>query len=339
MLFVNIQYNYIRNKDWGIQTENVLYLQTQSYRGDINPFLLELKRNPNIVDVTAASYYPGEFMQRWIQDFEGVSTDMTVWPVKYNFFDFFGVSVIEGKGFQENDEKKMILNQTFSEKYGFYNMEGKEISGYDIIGKVKDFNYKSLHNDIQPLAFIKYEYEWIGYKWVFVKTDGANTKQTAEYIHDTWKKFSNISVEVLSLTGTIQSLYKKERNTASLISICGAIAIIVAIIGLYGLILFDAKAKRKSIAIRKIHGASISEIMLILNQSLFVRFTAACLIAFPLSYYAVHRWLEDFAYKTPLYWWVFALGGLVVLIIALLTVSWESYKAARVNPAEMVKAE
>ena len=242
----------------------------------------------------------------------------------------------------------MVVNHTFLKEYDLNEekINNRYIPGnqrnYEIIGVIEDFNYKSLHEGIKPMAFVtipddatkKYYYNW-----VFVKTYGTNTKQTMEYISNTWKKFSDNPVEVLSLTDTIQSLYKKEHNTAKLVSVCGIIAIIVAIIGLYGLILFDSKAKRKNIAIRKIHGASIPGIMLMLNKSLFTRFAVSCLVAFPLAYYIVSRWLEDFPYKTPMYWWVFVLGGFIVLVTALLTVSWESYKAANGDPVKVIKSE
>jgi len=342
-LFVKIQYDYMRNKDWGIQTENVLFLNIELIRDDVENFMTELKQYANIVDVTTSSFYPGgqNGLQGWGRKFEGVSINIKVWSVKSDFFDFFGVKLINGETFKENDHDKMILNRAFSKEYDFNDdIMNKYISGYEIIGIVENFNYKSVQTGVEPLAFIlipdnrKYLYNW-----VFVKTNGANTTQTAEYISKTWKKFSSEPVEVLSLTDTIKSLYQKEYNTASLVSICGIIAIIVAVIGLYGLILFDAKAKRKTIAIHKIHGASITEVMLMLNHGLLVRYAISCLVAFPLSYYAVQRWLEEFAYTTPIYWWVFALGGIIVLIISLMTVSWESYKAASANPLEVIKAE
>jgi putative ABC transport system permease protein len=340
-LFIKIQYDYLRNKDWGIQTENVLYFNSEMERKKVDDIMAELKQNPVIVDVTAAAHYPGqEKTQGWGRPFDDVQINLNIWPVKTDFFDFFGVKVAEGERFKENDKDKMILNRSFSEKYGFNdNLVGKELSDHEIIGIAEDFNYKSVHGNIQPLAFIPIHEGSKGwyYNWVFVKTNNANTKQAIRHIYDTWKKFSEEPVEILQLTDTIQALYKKEYNTFSLVSICGIIAIIVAIIGLYGLILFDAKSKRKSIAIRKIHGASFIETMLMLNKSLFIRFAVAYFISVPLVYFSVFRWLEVFAYKTPIYWWIFALGGLIVLIIFLLTVSWESYKVARENPAEVVK--
>ena len=344
-LFVKFQYDYMRNKDWGIQTENILYLNTVSIRDNVENFISEIKYNPDIIDITVSDQYPGqEKLERWGRVFEDSQIEFNVWAIDQNFFEFFNVNLVIGEKFKEHDINKIILNRAFFNEYGFdmNEMLKKEISGNEVIGVIEDFNYKSVHTSVLPLALKVIpdnEFKKYSLKWVFVKTYGANSKQTTEYIRDTWKKFSNEPVEVLSLTESIQSLYQKEYNTASLVSICGIIAIIVAIIGLNGLVLFDSKAKRKSIAIRKIHGATTSEVMLMLNQNLLVRFAVSCVVAFPLSYYAVNRWLEQFAYKTPVYWWVFALGGLIVLIISLLTVSWECYKAANANPVDMIKTE
>ena len=344
-LFIKFQYEYMLNKDWGIKTENVLYFNAEAISENVEDFITEIKYNSHIVDVTASDQHPGkENIQSWGRVFEDLEIEIDVWSITPNFFDFFNINLMTGEKFNEYDTDKMILNHAFLNKYGFVMNEvlKKQISGLEITGVVEDFNYKSVHSSVQPLVlkiFPDTQYKKYYYKWVFVKTYGANTKQTADFIRDTWKKFSNEPVEVLSLTESIQSLYQKEQNMASIVSICGIIAIIVAIIGLYGLVLFDSRAKRKSIAIRKIHGAKVIEVMLMLNQNLLIRFAVSCVVALPLSYYAVNRWLEQFAYKTPVYWWVFALGGLIVLIISLLTVSWECYKAANANPVDMIKME
>lgn len=345
-LFVNIQHNYLRNRDWGIQTENILYFNTKivAHYGDV--LMAELQRNPNIVEVTASHCYPGGGQQGWIRDFEEVDVYLDAWYINSDFFDFFGVNLIEGDYFKEKDFDKIIVNNTFANTYGNNNdVIGKKIINYDInfeiIGIVEDFNYRSMHSAISPLGFILIpdSFKRSYYDWIFVKTHGINTMQTIDFIQDTWKKFSYQPVEVLILTESIKSLYEEEHNLANLVSICGIIAIIVAIIGLYGLILFDSKAKRKNIAIRKVHGASIIEIMLMLNKNLFIRFAISCLIAFPITHYVVQRWLEEFAYVTPFYWSIFALGAIIVLLISILVVSWESYKAASANPAEVIRNE
>jgi putative ABC transport system permease protein len=338
--FIKLQYDYLQNKDWGIQTENILYFNTMPNRMNVDNAMIELSRNPNIIDVTAAAHFPGqEGIMRWGRMIDSIRVSMTAWPVKPDFFDFFGIQVVEGERFKVNDSEKMILNRAFLKEYNLSDILRKDISDYEVIGIVKDFNFNSLRENIRPLAFVPIDDKNKGryYNWIFVKTQGTNTGQTMEYIRDTWKKFSDEPAEVFLLNETIQSLYQREYNLASLVSICGMIAIAVAMTGLYGLTLFDSKAQRRNIAIRKVHGASKTDVLLLLNQSRLLQFAVSCLVAFPLSYYAVQRWLENFAYKTPVYWWVFLLGGLAVLTLSLLTVSWESYKAASANPAEVLK--
>jgi putative ABC transport system permease protein len=109
--------------------------------------------------------------------------------------------------------------------------------------------------------------------------------------------------------------------------------------GVYGLILFDTKSKRKLIALHKVHGASKSEVILLLNRNFIIQFAAAYIVAVPIAHYTVNRWLENFAYKTPIHWWVFMLGGLLVFLIIVATVSWQSYRAASINPVEAIKNE
>jgi putative ABC transport system permease protein len=137
----------------------------------------------------------------------------------------------------------------------------------------------------------------------------------------------------------MDKLYKNETNLAKLISMFGLITILIAIMGVYGLIVFNARYKSKEIALRKVNGASVKEIMLMLNRSVLIQLAIAFVVAVPLAYYIVHRWLQQFAYKTPIYWWVFLLAGLLVLAITVITVSWQSYKAANANPVDSIKNE
>jgi putative ABC transport system permease protein len=341
-LFIKMQHDYLRNKDWGIRTENVLYLNTNAIVNDFENFETELKRNPEIVDVTFSQNFPGQdAIQQWVNDdFEGKEIIITAWVVRPDFLDFFGVNnIIAGNGFDANDEDKMILNQIFSKEYGISDVFGKEINGNEIIGIVEDFNFKSLREPVKPMAFVPKKRNWGYYGWAFIKIAGSDAPKAIDYIHNTWKNFTKEPLDVQFLDETLDNLYKKENNLAKLVAICGTIAIIVAIMGLYGLILFNAKAKRKTIALHKVHGASKTEVIFMLNHSLLVQFVVAYVIAVPLAYYVVNRWLEGFAYKMPMYWWVFILGGIIVLVISLITVSWQSYRAASVNPVEALKGE
>jgi putative ABC transport system permease protein len=339
-IFVKIQHDYMQNKDWGIATENILYFNMERIRNNIDNMTAELKNNPDITDITHGLHFPGQegLTQSWGLEFEGIQINTNVWYVNSNFLDFFSIRITEGRGFEEYEEGKAILNRAFIKEYGFNDIIGKEFSNYEIVGISEDFNFKPLRETIKPMALIS-SLSVNFYNWTFVKTTGMNTQQTIDYIRDTWKKFSNEPLDIRSMDKTLDDLYRKENNLAKLISTCGAIAIIVAIMGVYGLILFNAKSKRKMIALHKVNGASKTDVILLLNRGFLMQFTVAYVIAVPTAYYVVNRWLENFAYKTPIHWWVFVAGGLSVLLITVFTVSWQSYKAASVNPIEAIKSE
>jgi putative ABC transport system permease protein len=342
--FVKIQHDYMRDKSWGIKKENVVYLSTWQLK-DTPAFETELKKNPNILDVTYTSFLPGaSMMMSWGRMFEGVGINMTVWPVSHNYLHFFGINLVEGRDFEEGDRLgngKMILNQTFVKKYDFKDLIGKEIDGFDkckIIGIMEDFNFESLREPIRPIAFVIGEkYNRLG--TMLVKINGHNTVKTLDYMRDLCKQFSSEPIAITFLDDMLRQLYKQEDNLAKLISIFSLITIIVTIMGVYGLILFNVKSKQKTIAIHKIHGASITEVIMMLNRDFIIQFAIAYIVAVLLSYIVVIRWLENFAYKTPLHWWIFVTGGLLIFIITVLTISYQSYKAATANPIEGIKIE
>jgi putative ABC transport system permease protein len=312
--FVKTQHDYMQDKSWGIKKENVVYLPAWQLK-DRLAFETELKKNPDILDVTYTSFLPGaSMMMSWGRSFEGVGVNMAIWPVSHNYLSFFGVNHVEGSDFEEGDREgpgKMIFNQTFVNKYGFTDLVGKEMNGFDepckIIGIMEDFNFE--------------------------------TVKTLDYMQGLCKQFSSEPVEITFLDEKLHQLYKQEDNLAKLISIFGLITIIVTIMGVYGLILFNVKSKRKTVAIHKINGATITDVVMMLNQGFVIRFAIVFVIAVPLAYIIVVRWLENFAYKTPLHWWMFVAGGLLVFIITVLTVSYQSYKAATANPIDGIKTE
>jgi putative ABC transport system permease protein len=228
-LFVKRQHDYLRNKNWGINTENVLYFNSSPIAFDVENFMTELKRNPDIVDITYGQYVPGdENMQEWGRNYNEKEISMNVWPVRFNFFDFFGLSVIDGQGFGSGgtNANKMIFNEAFLREYEFSNLTGtifKETNqhvDFDIVGVVEDFNFKPLRDKISPLAFISTENMTYGGggrgAWTFVRTNGSNTLKIIEYIRETWKKFNNEFIDVLSLDETLGNLYEKENNLAKI---------------------------------------------------------------------------------------------------------------------------
>jgi putative ABC transport system permease protein len=345
--FIKVQHDYMQDKSWGIIKENVAYLYA-GLLSDVTAFETELRKNPDILDVTYTTFLPGtERMMTWGRSFEGSGVNMAVWPVSHNYLRFFGINIVEGSDFEEGDVRgkgKMIFNQTFVNKYGFTDLVGKEMMGFNdsckIIGIMEDFNFESLRAPVRPFAFVigkDFQTSWLGN--MLVRINGANTRSALDYMQDLCKRFSSEPVEISFLDEKLHQLYKQENNLAKLISIFGLITILVTVMGVYGLILFNVKSKRKTIAIHKINGASVKEIILMLNRGFITQFLVAYIVAIPLAYIVVSRWLENFAYKTAIHWWIFILSGILVFIIVLLTVSYQSYKAATANPVDGIKAE
>ncbi|MDR1223428.1 MAG: hypothetical protein LBL07_11210 [Tannerella sp.] len=346
--FIKLQHDYMQDKSWGIRKENVAYIHTGKLH-DRRVFESKLRDNPNIIDITYSHFLPGsESTMEWGKEFEGLGISTAVWPVTDNYLRFFGINILEGSDFNESDNNgpgKLIFNRKFIDKYGFTDILGKKMTGLHgldictIIGIMEDFNFESLRTAIRPIAFVMGETYSPYLDYMFVKMNGQDIRGTVNAIEDLWPEFSSEPFEISFLNETLNQLYRQENNLAKLITVFGLITIIVTIMGVYGLILFNAKSKRKAIALHKINGASVREVILMLNRGFIIQFVVAYAFAVPLAYIVVRRWLENFAYKTPVYLWVFIAGGLLVFLITALTVSYQSYKAATENPVEGIKTE
>jgi putative ABC transport system permease protein len=340
--FIRIQNSYMQNYSWGIQKENIVYVPYGQLKIKMKSFGDELKKDPHVLDYTASQFLPGEVGMSWGRDFEEKQVTATIWPVHSNFLRFFGVKIMEGRDLLETDSigHGLIFNQSFLKKYALKGIIGKNFNGFGIctiIGVAKNINFSSLRDSIQPMAFTILNDEWT--HWFFIKITGKDTPETIKFIKKTWEKYSDDDFNLKFLNQSMNDLYKNESNLAKLISIFGLVIIVIAIMGVYGLIVFNARYKSKEIALRKVNGASVKEIMLMLNRNVLIQLSIAYIVAVPFAYYIVHRWLEQFAYKTPVYWWVFLLAGLLILVITVITVSWQSHKASTANPVDAIKNE
>lgn len=346
--FITIQHNFMKSKSWGFPKENIVYIHagTQKEKG-LENFINKLTLNPNITDYTFTSNLPGNISMTWTQeDYENSEQQITVtiWPVGHNFLNFLGIEIIDGRYFRESDyesREKIILNKNFLNKYGLTDMVGKNFMGYyeesEIIGISEDINFNSLRESIKPMGFWLLPSDWCN--WILIKITGNDVPETINYIKSAWAEYNDNNVNVHFLNETINNLYRYENNLAKLIGIFSIITIIIAIMGVFGLILFNSKYKEKEIAIRKVNGASVKGIILLLNKNILIQFFISFIIAIPISYIIIIEWLEGFAYKTPVYWWIFLLGGVIVFIITLVNVSGQSYRSATANPTKALKKE
>ena len=257
-----------------------------------------------------------------------------------NYMDLFGIKLIEGRAFNPRSEydKKwgVIINSTYAKTMGWEKPIGKLLSNeseHKVIGVVEDFHFDALYNPIEPLMFQLLE---DNPDFLFASVEPKNLK----HIKNHWKKtFIDVPFEYSFIDDHFDTLYHKNEKEMAILSYMTIIAILISCMGLYGLTSHFTTNKTKEIGIRKVNGASISEILILLIKDFIVWVAIAFVIAVPIAWYAINSWLQNFAYKTELSWWIFALAGLLTLSIALLTVSWQSWKAATKNPVDALRYE
>ena len=339
------QIRYWHNFNIGIQKKNIIYLRTTgNITSHYKAFAKELTKNPAITQYSYSSFVPGDVGMGWGRVVDGKQINLKVWPVDENFFDFFGLKIIKGRAFSKNieaDKNTFILNQKAVEQFGWKRPLEKTIPGFGfngkVIGVVKDFNFSSLKESIKPMMF------WLtnGRKYyLLLKIKPGNYTQTIAYIKKTWEQFEPVQdFNFTFLDNSLNALYAKEDRISYFVEFVSLWSILLSLTGLLGLVLFTARDRTKEIGIRKVNGASVLEIVKMLNREFLKWVAVAFLIAIPIAYYAMDKWLENFAYKTKLSWWIFALAGIIVLAVALITVSWHTFRVARRNPVEALRYE
>jgi len=351
-LAIHKQMKFIQQKDLGIDTEQVVVIRSfDNHIDKIKTLREELQRNPDIIDVTASNKIIGQEFNRNTIKFEGQQDgEKIVVPLlttDYNFAEFYNLKIMQGRSFgsefvDDTEGRSYIINETLAKRLDYENPIGKRFrfshsKQGQIVGVVKDFNFESLHQNIEPMAF--YVSQTNLYQ-MSIKINAAHTSEALAFLEKTWKKYQpNRSFEYQFLNQEFAQLYENDVRTTRLISIFALLSIVLSSLGLFGLISFTALQRTKEIGIRKVNGAKISEVMTMLNRD-FVKWVAiAFVIATPIAYYAMHKWLENFAYKTNLSWWIFVLAGALTTGIALITVSWQSWKTATRNPVEALRYE
>ncbi|MCL1932211.1 MAG: hypothetical protein FWF53_00140 [Candidatus Azobacteroides sp.] len=344
-IFIKKQNDYMQNYDWGIPKNNIIYIPLEGLGENVQSFGQELLRDSRIVDYCLAGALPGHVEMTWGREFEGKQIiNLHVWSVDDRFLDFFNVPIIAGQKPEHMDSivSQMVVNEAFLKKYEFdESIIGKDFDAFGpgrIQAIAQNINYESLHDSITPMAFgILAKYQ--NFQYLLVKLKGTEIPNTIKSIEQTWNKFSKDPFNAHFLDEEMDKLYQKESNMAKLIGLFGLIIVVIAVMGVYGLIVFNSRYKAKEIAIRKVNGSTVWEIILMLNRNVLIQLGIAYLIALPTAWFITKKWLENFAYKIPIYWWVFLVGGLIVLLITLLTVSAQSYRAAVRNPTKALNLE
>jgi len=353
------QLNFLRNNNLGFDREQILYIKFHNDHSDndnrmvwINSLRKELINLDGVVNAGLSSHVPGT---RYYQDpfkpegfSENSTINMELYNVGDNFLNTLGFKIIEGRGFSKNfvgdSEECVIINETAAKQIGWTNAIGRklyrawgpETKEFTIIGVVKDFHSRSLHYTIEPLIFIKFQ----DFHTLSVKIRPENLSNTISLVQTKWREFEpNHPFEYFFLDENIDNLYKTEIKMGILIQTFTLLAIFIACFGLFGMVSYISEQRTKEIGIRKIVGASIPNITTLLTKEFLLWIFLANLFAWPIAYFTINRWLQNFAYKTNIGLELFLLSGSLAALIAIFTISYRIMKTANLNPIDSLKYE
>ncbi|MFK5974521.1 MAG: ABC transporter permease [Flavobacteriaceae bacterium] len=346
-LVVNQQMQYIQNKDIGYDRDQLLVIRKSYLLGnDQNAFKNELLKNPKVASITNSAFVPAgssdNNMAMIIKDGQ-FSRRMPVYNIDENYIPTMGMKLVAGRNFSKEfgaDSTNVIINETAVKILGLGEEPlGKKIferrGTKTVIGVIKDFHFKSLHQPIDPLLMMNAPYGGLIIK--------AKSSEMSGLISDTqelWKSFdANDTFGYSILDDAYNQTYVTEQKMGAVLQIFALLTIFIACLGLFGLITFTAEQRFKEIGIRKVLGSSVSEIVAMLSKDFLKLVFVSFFIAFPLSYYLMNKWLEGFAYRINMQWWLFVLAALITIIIAFGTIGWKSFRAATMNPIKALRDE
>jgi putative ABC transport system permease protein len=357
-IVISRQLNFLQDQQLGFNKDQqiVLPLQTAEASKNYNALKNEIAKRQGVISVTSGSTYPGiPNSEDLLYYAEGKTIhdeiDIHLAAVNDDYFKTLGISLLEGRGYSREftaDSGSIVLNETALRQFGYdpktaigrkiyCDFKGDHITK-QIIGVVKDFNFESLYNSIKPFGFTtngdnKYQY----------LIASLATKDYAGLLKDfgiAWSRINPNSPFVYSfLDKDFEKNYENDRRTSAMVGYFTGFAILIACLGLFGLSAFTAEQRTKEIGIRKVLGASVLDVVALLSGD-FIRLVGiAIVIATPLAWIGMNKWLQNFAYKVGVQWWMFVLAGLLAVCIALFTVSFQAIRSAMTNPAESLRSE
>jgi putative ABC transport system permease protein len=362
-LSISSQLNYMRNKKLGLRKDQIVVVPVNGgdLRKDIAPFKQALLKNSNITNVSGSLMLPSRIGLYNNVTWEGAADNESI-PlifnrVDYDFLETYGIELVKGRNFSReyssdisnNNKKKdrgaVILNEEAVRRFGWDHPIGKKVIQvfgdnryyFNVVGVIKDFHFSSLHNKIEPLSlFLRLNNPGK----ISIKIEPRNIQGTIAYVKDTWNTFNpGYPFEYYFLDETFKQIYQSEERLQSLFNYFSLLSIFISCLGLFGLASFAAERRTKEIGVRKVLGASISNIIFLLSNEFTRWILPANLVAWPIAYITMSLWLQNFAYRTGIGIRAFILSSMAAMIIALLTVSYQSIKASTANPVEALRYE
>ena len=350
---VGRQMNFILNTKVGFEKDQVLLLQgTGSLAGQTASFKNRLKQIPEVKYVSMSEYLPvsGSGVKRngtemWEKDKNKnlLKTGVQIWDVDHEYIPAMGMEIKEGRNFlpdMKTDSAAAVINETMAAQLNFKNPVGKQITNgywtFTVIGVVKNFNFESLKENVGGVCLKLGNSPSI----TAIKVSGSNMPATIKAVTAAWKEFAPSQPTRYSfLDEGYARMYDDVLRVRNIFTGFAIFAILVACLGLFALSAFIAEQRRKEIGIRKVLGASVSNVSVLLSRDFIKLVLIAMFIASPVAWYFMNKWLEDFVYRTSISWWIFVIADLAALLIALATVSFQAIKAAIANPVKSLRTE
>lgn len=354
------QVNYMSNKDLGFQKDQVMFIPMRSEAMIKNQesFKNALLQQGDVASVSIGYGFPGDMfgdgMMTVREKPEVKPTRATQLMADHDYIKTLGLQLVAGRDFSKNradDNAAYVINETAVKALGLGTPQqavGKTLSWPtwrkpdslktgSIIGVVKDFHYKSLHERVEPAVLHIYP---DAYSRIAVKLKGGSIGKALAKIKTLWNEFSpDYPMEYTFLDDSFQKMYAAEQKLKSLLSLFTAVTIFVACLGLFGLAAFAAERRRKEIGIRKVLGATVKGVVVLLTKDFIKLVLVSLVLASPAAWYLMSEWLENFSYRIDIRWWMFALAGFLTVLLAVFTVSLQAVKAALVNPVKNLRAE
>lgn len=353
------QLKYEQSKDLGLNKENVVVIANTKRLGNVEEsFREELTRQPGVIDASISSSIPtkGNFGDGYVP--EATETDkpllsdisLSSFMVDNDFIPTLKMQILHGRNFSKefNDSASVIINETAAKQIGWKESVGKYLAypgnsqRFKVIAVLKDFNVASLHELVEPFALfntLSKTYN-LHTSFISVRLQPGNINEQISSIEAKWKSFAPATPFDFSfLDSEFDALYHSEQQMGTVFSIFTFISIFVACLGLFGLSIFTAERRKKEIGVRKVLGASMQNLVGLLSREFLRLVTIAALIAFPIALFAMNKWLENFAYRISIGWWIFLIAGASTMAIALITVCFKAIKAAIANPVKALRSE
>jgi len=345
---IGSQLNYIRSKELGYDKTHVLSFYMQDMGKHYEAVKSELLNQPGVTAITRANSniinlagLTGD--NSWDGKEAGETMMLRTLSVDKDFVSFFKMRVLDGASFtgSVSDSSHFILNETAVKAARIKDPIGKKFKLWNktgtIIGVVKDFHFASMKQTIEPTIFF---YQPNEMNRIFIKTTGKDADKVIGKAGSLWKQYNaDFTFQYAFLDDSFNDLYKTEQQTGLLFNIFAGIAIFISCLGLFGLAAYTAQTRTREIGVRKVLGSSVAGIVELLAKDFIKLVLIGVVIAVPIAWYAMSKWLEDFAYRVEVQWWIFVVSGFLALIVALLTISFQSVKAALMNPVKSLKSE